>query len=308
MKHNCHTLVYRHNLFSNPANKAEQRVSQLQPSNNTALIQQQRSWPKAPLLWLLLLGAFSLSATQSYAEEVIPPEGPEAVKHHAGVRVNAQRSPYIGSDTEFSLTPLLQYNHGVLFAGDRVGLGSFIGYLDGWIVGLSASFGFADITRNNIDELDDLPDLRLGFAINLLTAKSFGRGDVAFSVSKELGDASDGWDADIFYFYTIDKGRWSDQPSLTVNSKNHKAVNYAYGVKSRFATADRPRYRGGSAFNIFPEMIVTYELIDNWRLHTSVAYLGYDSSIRNSPITDRNGRWSAYIGMAYHWDSPFPFQ
>jgi len=249
--------------------------------------------------------AIGLMAHVAQAEELIPPKGPDAVKHHAGVRLTAQRSPYVGSRTELYPLPLLQYNYGALFAGDRIGVGSFVGYLDGWIVGLSLSLGFADVSRNDINELSGLTELKDGIALNLLTVKSFDWGDIAASVSKELGDASDGWDADLFYFYTHNIGRWSLQPSMTLNWQNADVVDYAYGVAEN--TDGFSAYQGRSTLNYFPEMIVTYQLFDRWRLHTSVAWLRYGSNITRSPIVDKNARWSLYVGMAWHWETPFPF-
>lgn len=254
-------------------------------------------------LFLLLLPIALVST--SYAEELISPEGEKTIKHHAGLRLTAQRSPYIGSSTELYALPLLQYNYGPFFAGDRVGLGSFFGYVGGWILALSGSLGFGDVSRNDIDELAALPDLRDGIALNFLTAKSFGRGDVAISVSKELGDASDGWDADIFYFYTIDHGRWSFQPSMVLNWQNADAVDYAYGVDE--GVAGFAAYEGRSTLNYFPEMIVTYQLFDQWRLHTSLAWLRYGSNITRSPIVDKKSRIGVYVGLAWHWEEPFPF-
>lgn len=251
------------------------------------------------LIALLLL----LILNTANAEDLISPQGAKTVKHHAGIRLTGIRAPYTGSSTELYALPLLQYNYGTLFAGDRVGLGSFIGVLDDWIIGVSLGLGFADTRRNDIGELNDLPELRDGLAANLLSVKQFEWGDIAISVSKEVAGASNGWDADIFYFYTHDVGRWSFQPSMVLNWQSHDVTDYAYGVH----VTGREQYRGRSSLNLFPEMIVTYQLWDQWRLHTSIGYIDYGSGITDSPIVDKSGRWSAYAGLAWHWESPYPF-
>lgn len=87
------------------------------------------------------------------------------------------------------------------------------------------------------------------------------------------------------------------EPKTGISYSDSKLVDYYYGVRANEATATRAAYRAGSAFNYHVGFSVSNPLFGGMT-RLGLEHHWYDSSISNSPLTDRNRGLSAFIAWS----------
>ena len=89
--------------------------------------------------------------------------------------------------------------------------------------------------------------------------------------------------------------------SLGAEWKSRELVDYYYGVRPEEALPGRPAWRGGSGINTFARFSVSHRLTDRWKLVSVLEREFLSSTIRRSPIIDRDTIDTFYLGLLYEF-------
>ncbi|WP_423187661.1 MipA/OmpV family protein [Alishewanella sp. d11] len=90
------------------------------------------------------------------------------------------------------------------------------------------------------------------------------------------------------------------EPKVGISYANSNLVDYYYGVRPNEANTFRSAYHAGSAFNYHAGVAVSNPLFGGLT-RLGLEHHWYDSSISQSPLTDRDGGWSVFFA----WSSFF---
>lgn len=91
------------------------------------------------------------------------------------------------------------------------------------------------------------------------------------------------------------------EPKVGISYSDSKLVDYYYGVRLNEATTSRPAYRAGSALNYHAGFSLSTPIFFGGMTRLGIEHKWYDSSISNSPLTDRDTGLSAFLS----WSSFF---
>lgn len=94
-------------------------------------------------------------------------------------------------------------------------------------------------------------------------------------------------------------GNWVVVPSVGIDWQSAETADYYYGVRNDEARSDRPAYAPGASFNRVLGLGLRYRGGERFRFVLRVKREFFDSSLRASPIVDRDGRWSAFAGVSW---------
>ncbi|GHG60654.1 structural protein MipA [Alishewanella longhuensis] len=87
------------------------------------------------------------------------------------------------------------------------------------------------------------------------------------------------------------------EPKVGISYSDSKLVDYYYGVRQSEASANRMAYRAGSAFNYNAGFSLSNPLFGGMT-RLGVEHHWYDNSISDSPLTDRDRGFSAFISWS----------
>lgn len=94
-------------------------------------------------------------------------------------------------------------------------------------------------------------------------------------------------------------GNWVLVPSVGVDWQSAETADYYYGVRSDEARSDRPAYAPGASLNRVVGLGLRYRGGERFRFMLNVSRAFFDSSLRASPIVERDGRWSGFAGISW---------
>jgi len=95
----------------------------------------------------------------------------------------------------------------------------------------------------------------------------------------------------IFNFFTPGLGlRWQDS----------NLVNYYYGVSPAEVAPGRPAYSPGSSTNPYVSFGISTDISEHWQFRGNIQYLRFGGAIHDSPIVDRSGSATIFIGFLYN--------
>lgn len=210
-----------------------------------------------------------------------------------------ESSPYRGADDRVDLVPLY------LYEGERF-------FLRANAAGLRASGDdsqglelFVERRLEGYPE-DETPEILEGMATRNseadVGARYFWKHDRHvwdLSLRQDVSGTSDGTEIRASYGYAWRGRRWSLQPVLGVAWRSSKLNDYYYGVAADEVTADRDAWSAGSGLDANIGLYAKYRVLQNWSLVGGVQLTRYASAISDSPLVDRDTRWSAMLGAAY---------
>lgn len=121
---------------------------------------------------------------------------------------------------------------------------------------------------------------------------------------KVLGDLTgthEGYELSAAYQFPYQAGRWTLVPTLGLNWRSKKLVDYYYGVRVGEARDGRPGYSGRSTTNVFAGLTLDYELTSHLHIlgGAQSTYLG--NGIRMSPIVERNYEANVFSALLYRF-------
>jgi len=119
-------------------------------------------------------------------------------------------------------------------------------------------------------------------------------------VAHDLLGRNDGTAVDAGYRYAFQAGDWSLTPGLGLRWEDSNLADYYYGVSPAEARPGRPAYSPGAVTNPYISFGIGTAISEHWQFRGNIQYLRYSSSIHTSPIVDRSGSTTIFIGFIYN--------
>lgn len=206
---------------------------------------------------------------------------------------------YVGYTRQVTPVPLVFYHYGRFF---------FAGVTAGYLLSNGEHYRFSLVVTPEFNRLkaSDSPQLAgiqtrqwsLDGGANLDLFGGWGRFNIG--VFHDLLDRNNGTGANTGYHYPIPLGDWTLSPGLGLRWENSNLTNYYYGVSPAEVIPGRPAYSPGSATNPYVELGLSTALSEHWQLRGNVQYMRFGSAIHDSPIVDRSGTTTIFIGFIYN--------
>ncbi|MEM8769577.1 MAG: MipA/OmpV family protein [Pseudomonadota bacterium] len=217
------------------------------------------------------------------------------------------QSPYVGVDNigsvnseyNYDLVPLYLYEGDVLYAnGTEWGL--HLRNNKAFEIDLIARYRFDRLQADASEALAGMEDRRQSIDGGIAASLQGNWGKLYFSAVTDLLDRHEGQQMDLTYGFPWQRGRWTVMPSIGIVYQSANLANYYYGVRPEEATAERPAYAPGSAYNWRAGVNITFNWLENWDLFANFSYEGLDKNIADSPTVARDSLTAAYFGIT--WD------
>lgn len=208
------------------------------------------------------------------------------------------RPGYAGGQQQFTPFPLVFYHrHRFFVAG--VSAGYLLSSGSHHRLSLVAMPEFSRLGSNDSPQLAGIRSRRwsLNGGASLEVFGRWGHYDV--SVFHDLLNRSNGTVVSAGYKYPLQLGRWQLTPGAGLRWQNANLVDYYYGVTPAEAIPGRPAYSPGGGLSPYADVSLSTPITKHWRFRTSVQYLRFADSVRNSPIVDRAGSTTLIFGFTY---------
>lgn len=88
------------------------------------------------------------------------------------------------------------------------------------------------------------------------------------------------------------------EPKFSISYSNGKLISYYYSVSPLEATAERAVYKASGTFNYSAGVSLITPLFFRGITRLGIEHRWYGRSISNSPLTDRDSRWSATLSWS----------
>jgi outer membrane scaffolding protein for murein synthesis (MipA/OmpV family) len=72
-------------------------------------------------------------------------------------------------------------------------------------------------------------------------------------------------------------------------------------VSQAEAAPGRPAYDVGNAWSLVPSLVVSYRIDPRWLVGAVLSYEHFSSTIVDSPLIQKQGRFDALVGLGYVW-------
>lgn len=205
---------------------------------------------------------------------------------------------YVGGKQQFTPFPLLFYHSDRFFVAG-ISAGYLLSSGSHHRLSLVAMPEFNRLSSKDSPQLVGIQNRRwsLNGGASLEVFGRWGRYDV--SVFHDLLSRSNGTIVSTGYKYPLQLGRWQLTPGVGLRWQNANLVNYYYGVRPAEAIPGRPAYAPGDGLSPYADVSLSTPISKHWRFRTSVQYLRFADSIRNSPIVDRTGSTTLILGFTY---------
>ncbi|MGA9854341.1 MAG: MipA/OmpV family protein [Gammaproteobacteria bacterium] len=219
-----------------------------------------------------------------------------------GLGLAISQPGYVGVSRQITPLPLVFYHNGrFFFAGVSVGYVPFNGQ----------HYSFAILAKPRINRLSASDSSQLaGIQTREWSIDGGGRfsvfgkwGRLNASVFTDLLHRYNGIESDLDYQYPIHMPGWTLSPGIGVAWYNSPLTNYYYGVSSAEVAPGRPAYSPGRATNPFVQFDLRVPFGNRWQLLGGVKYMHFARSIQDSPIVDRSGTLTVFLGMSYRFET-----
>lgn len=206
---------------------------------------------------------------------------------------------YVGYTRQVTPFPLVFYHNGRFF---------FAGISAGYLLSNGQHYRFSLVTTPRFNRLSasDSPQLAgiqsrqwsIDGGANLDVFGDWGHYNLG--VSHDLLDRNNGTGITTAYHYAFRLGGWTLTPGIGLRWENANLTNYYYGVSPAEVIPGRPAYSPGSATNPFMDVALSTSITDHWQFRGSLQYMRFSSAIHDSPIVDRSGSPTLFIGFIYN--------
>ena len=96
--------------------------------------------------------------------------------------------------------------------------------------------------------------------------------------------------------------RWLVMPGIGAVWRGQRLANYYFGgVSEAEAAPGRPAYDVGNAWSLVPSLVVSYRIDPRWLVGAVLSYEHFSSTIVDSPLIQKQGRFDALVGLGYVW-------
>ena len=206
---------------------------------------------------------------------------------------------YVGYSRQITPFPLVFYHYGRFF---------FAGVSAGYLLINGEHYRFSLGVQPWINRLSasDSPQLAgiqtrqwtLAGGANLDLFGEWGRAEIG--VAHDLLGRNDGTELNAGYQYSFHAGGWGFTPGFGLRWQDSNLVDYYYGVSPAEARPGRPAYSPGSSTNPYLSFGVSTSLSEHWQFRGNIQYTRFGSAIHDSPIVDRSGSPTFFIGFVYN--------
>ncbi|HLW74821.1 MAG TPA: MipA/OmpV family protein [Gammaproteobacteria bacterium] len=206
---------------------------------------------------------------------------------------------YLGYNRQVTPIPLIFYHNGRFF---------FAGITAGYLLSNGDHYRFSLVVLPQFNRLSasDSPQLAgiqtrqwsLDGGANVDLFGGWGRFNLG--VAHDLLDRNNGTGANVGYHYSFRLGDWTLTPGLGIRWESANLTNYYYGVSPAETIPGRPAYSPGSATNPFVDVSVSTAISEHWQFRGYLQYMHFASAIHDSPIVDRSGSPTIFIGFVYN--------
>lgn len=219
-----------------------------------------------------------------------------------GLGVAVSKPGYVGVSNQITPLPLLFYHNGRFF---------FAGASAGYVPFNGRHYVFSILAKPRINRLSasESPQLA-GIQSRKWSIDGGGRlslfgdwGRLDASVFTDLLHRYNGVEAELAYQYPLRMTGWTLAPGIGLAWENSNLTNYYYGVSPAEVAPGRPAYTPGRATNPFVQLNAEVPLGHRWGFLGGLSYHRFARSIQNSPIIDRSGTLTVFLGLTYRFES-----
>ena len=146
---------------------------------------------------------------------------------------------------------------------------------------------------------DRRASLDLGVA-STWTSQRFGA--LELSAAADALDRSGGYELAAAWTGRFTAGAWTFLPSASMRWQDERMVDYYYGVRASEAVVGRAAYSANAAVTPDVSLLATRQLGERWSLFARASHAWLPSEVRDSPLVDRNGTTSLFLGVGYSLD------
>lgn len=258
-------------------------------------------------LRMLLALALLLTSFAAFADDAGDEPGDQLTKAAAtqqgsgwifGGGLAVTNPGYVGYDRQVTPVPLIFYHNGRFF---------FAGFSAGYVLAGDRHVRLSAVVVPQLNRLkaSDSPQLTgiqsrqwsIDGGLSLDVSEDWG--NYHLSVLHDLLDRNNGTQASTGYDYPFHLGSWTLSPGLGVHWENAATTNYYYGVSPAEVIPGRPAYSPGSALSPYVRIGLSTKLNERWRFSSFLEYTRFGSAIHDSPIVDRSGTATVFIGFTY---------
>ncbi|MGL4860163.1 MAG: MipA/OmpV family protein, partial [Enterobacteriaceae bacterium] len=220
-----------------------------------------------------------------------------------GVAGNMSLSPYKAKHADYTALPIFNYDNDIVyFAGAEGGVYLLNG--EEHEITLKAlyqgkQYDSSDGSGAAMRKLHDRRDT-LMTGINYQYTAFFGA--LTAEVLADTLNHSKGVTASVSYINQLQFQEITLLPSLALNYHNGQQNRYFYGISaSESARSGLRAYRPKQSISPAAALMVSYQMTPQWQSYLSSEAHFLPSTVRNSPMIDRDMSYSFTLGLNYHF-------
>lgn len=206
---------------------------------------------------------------------------------------------YVGYNRQITPIPLIFYHYGRFF---------FAGVTAGYLLSNDEHYRFSLVVKPQFNRLKasdssqlagiETREWSLDGGANLDLFGGWGR--VNLGVDHDLLHRNNGSSANLGYHYGFRLGDWTLSPGLGLHWESANLTDYYYGVSPAEVIPGRPAYTPGAATNPYADVSLSTAISAHWQFRGFLRYERFAGAIHDSPIVDRSGSPTVFIGFVYN--------
>lgn len=206
---------------------------------------------------------------------------------------------YVGYDRQVTPFPLVFYHNGrFFFAG--INAGYLLSNGDHYRFALTVQPTFNRLKASDSSQLAGIQTRQWSIAGGANLEFFGGWGRLNLGAFHDLLDRNNGTGVNLGYAYTFHfADGWGLTPGMGLRWQNANLVNYYYGVSPVEAIPGRPAYSPGASTNPYVSLGLSTFVTKRVQLRADLSYTRFGSAIHDSPIVDRSGSPTFFIGAVY---------
>ena len=256
------------------------------------------------MLWSLACSILIPASAKAQEVAEIPffhaPPGTAAL----GGGLRSGQSPYLASDSEDErkqdLIPLYLYEGKYLFARGVSG-GVHVFRNDVFEVNAYTRFRFQKLDPDSNAFYAGLEERKQSLDAGIELGLKQRWGELKFSWVTDTLGRHNGEEAQFSYRYRLDAGPWSFSPFVAWTWQSDNLTNYYFGISEAEATPDRPAYQPGESEWVSFGINTSWQITDNISAFANVAFVGADTVVVDSPLTEEDAFSSVFVGGIYQF-------
>ena len=221
-----------------------------------------------------------------------------------GGGLRSGQSPYLATDSEDErkqdLIPLYLYEGKYLFARGVSG-GVHVFRNDVFEVNAYTRFRFQKLDPDSNAFYAGLEERKQSLDAGIELGLKQRWGELKLSWVTDTLDRHNGEEAQFSYRYRLDAGPWSFSPFVAWTWQSDNLTNYYFGISDAEATPDRPAYQPGESDWVSFGINTSWQITDNISAFANVAFVGADTVVVDSPLTEEDAFSSVFVGGIYQF-------